>query len=91
ICEMGRYGQKTGAGYYLYTRGGKPEVDPAIDALVIEESRRLGITRRPISDEEIVERCVYALVNEGARILEDRIAARPLDIDTVWVCGYGFP
>lgn len=91
ICAMGRYGQKTGAGYYLYPRGGKPEVDPAIDALVVEESRRLGIARRPISDEEIVERCVYALVNEGARALEEGIAARPLDIDTVWVCGYGFP
>lgn len=91
ICEMGRFGQKTGAGYYLYGKGGKPEVDPAIDALVVEESKRLGITRRPISDEEIVERCVYALVNEGARILEDGIAARPLDIDTVWVDGYGFP
>lgn len=91
ICEMGRYGQKTGAGYYLYAKGGKPEVDPAIDELVLEESRRLGVTRRLISDEEIVERCVYALVNEGARILEDKIAARPLDIDTVWVNGYGFP
>ncbi|MFG1351397.1 3-hydroxyacyl-CoA dehydrogenase NAD-binding domain-containing protein [Xanthobacter autotrophicus] len=91
ICEMGRFGQKTGAGYYLYGKGGKPDVDPAIDALVAEESKRLGITRRPIGDEEIVERCVYALVNEGARILEDKIAARPLDIDTVWVNGYGFP
>ena len=91
ICEMGRFGQKTGAGYYLYGKGGKPDVDPAIDALVMGESRRLGIARRPISNEEIVERCVYALVNEGARILEDKIATRPLDIDTVWVNGYGFP
>lgn len=91
ICEMGRFGQKTGAGYYLYGKGGKGEVDPAIDALVVEESKRLGFTRRAISDDEIVERCVFALVNEGARILEDKIAYRPLDIDTVWVCGYGFP
>ncbi len=91
ICEQGRFGQKTGAGFYLYGKGGKPEVDPAIDALVVAESRRLGLTRRTIDDTEIIERCVFALVNEGARILADGIAARPLDIDTVWVCGYGFP
>lgn len=92
ICEMGRFGQKTGAGFYLYPQGGgRPEVDPAIDALVEQESHRLGLERRAIRDEEIVERCLYALVNAGAEILEDGIAYRPLDIDTVWTCGYGFP
>ena len=92
LCERGRFGQKTGAGYYLYPAGsrrGKP--DPDIDAMIVAHSTSLGIVRRAIPDEEIVERCLFAMVNEGARILEEGIAARPLDIDVVYLNGYGFP
>ena len=92
ICERGWFGQKTGRGYYIYgERGAKPAVDPEVEAIVLEESARLGITRREISDQEIVERCLFALVNEGAKLLAEGIAARPLDVDTVWMNGYGFP
>jgi 3-hydroxyacyl-CoA dehydrogenase len=92
LCELGRFGQKTGAGYYLYDEeGGKPKLDPEVDAVIVNESRRLGIERRKISGSEIVSRCVYALVNEGANILDEGIACRPDDIDTVWLNGYGFP
>lgn len=92
ICEKGWFGQKTGRGYYIYEgAGAKPQTDPEVEAMILAESARLGMTRREISDEEIVERCLYALTNEGARILEEGIAARPLDIDTVWMNGYGFP
>lgn len=91
VCELGRYGQKTGSGFYLYPDGRKAVVDPDIDALVIGHSEEIGLKRRAISDEEIVNRCVLALVNEGARILEEGIAWRPVDIDVVWTAGYGFP
>lgn len=91
ICEMGRFGQKTRAGYYLYPDGRTAQADPAIDSLVIDHSKALGIERRDIDDEEIVERCVLAMVNEGARILDEGIAYRPFDIDVVYVDGYGFP
>jgi len=92
ICEMGRFGQKTGAGWYRYEQGSRtPIPDPAIDALIEECAREAGIARRAIGDEEIVERCIYALVNEGARILEDGIARSASDIDLIWVNGYGFP
>ncbi|MCC6142544.1 MAG: enoyl-CoA hydratase/isomerase family protein [Candidatus Hydrogenedentes bacterium] len=92
ICELGRYGQKTGAGIYRYEPGGRaPLPDPEITALIEAESARLGLERRPVSEDEIVERCVYALVNEGARILEEGIAQRPSDIDIIYVYGYGFP
>jgi len=91
VCELGRYGQKTGAGFYRYADGRTAEPDPEIDALILAESERLGIARRAISDEEIVERCVYALINEGAKILGEGIAYRPVDIDVVWLDGYGFP
>lgn len=92
ICERGWFGQKTGRGYYLYAKpGAKPEVDPEVEAMVLAESARLGITRRAITDDEIVARCLYALANEGAKLLAEGIAARPLDIDTVWLNGYGFP
>ncbi len=91
ICEMGRFGQKTGSGYYRYADGRTAEPDPEIDALILAESARLGITRREISDEEIVDRCVLAMVNEGAQILEEGIAYRPSDIDAVYLDGYGFP
>lgn len=92
ICEKGWFGQKTGRGYYIYEgAGAKPQTDPEVETMILAESARLGMSRREISDEEIVERCLYALTNEGARILEEGIAARPLDIDTVWMNGYGFP
>jgi 3-hydroxyacyl-CoA dehydrogenase len=92
LCEMGRLGQKTGAGYYRYEPGQRvPIPDPAIEQLVIDHSRRIGLERRPIADEEIVGRCILALVNEGARILEDGVALRASDIDVVYLAGYGFP
>ncbi|MGH8345668.1 MAG: 3-hydroxyacyl-CoA dehydrogenase NAD-binding domain-containing protein, partial [Pseudomonas sp.] len=91
ICEMGRFGQKTGAGYYRYADGRTPESDPEIDELVIRHSTQIGVERRVISDEEIVERCVFAMVNEGARILSEGIAQRSFDIDVIYVNGYGFP
>src|SRR5438132_6918927 len=84
ICERGRFGQKTGAGWYRYEPGRREAlVDPSIDELVVAYSRSLGVTRRTIADEEIVERCIFALVNEGARVLEDGIAQRASDIDVV--------
>jgi 3-hydroxyacyl-CoA dehydrogenase len=91
LCEMGRFGQKTGAGFYLYADGRTPQVDPAIDALILRYCAQQGIQRRAICDEEIVERCVLALINEGARILGEGIASRALDVDMVYVFGYGFP
>lgn len=91
VCELGRFGQKTGAGFYQYSDGRTPEIDPEIDALIVAESDRLGIERRSIDDEEIIERCIFAMTNEGARILEEEIAFRPIDIDIVYLDGYGFP
>lgn len=92
LCERGRFGQKTGAGYYLYAEGSRtPIPDPEVEALLAEVSADKGIARRVIGAEEIVERCLYPLVNEGARILEEGIALRAGDIDVVWVNGYGFP
>lgn len=91
VCELGRYGQKTGSGFYLYPDGRKAVADPDIDALVVAHSEKIGLKRRAIPDEEIVSRCILALVNEGARILEEGIAWRPVDIDVVWTAGYGFP
>jgi 3-hydroxyacyl-CoA dehydrogenase len=92
LCEMGRFGQKTGAGWYRYEGGNrKPIPDPEVDRLVDDCSRAAGINRRAIAPDAIVERTVYALVNEGAKILEEGIALRPVDIDMVYVYGYGFP
>ena len=92
ICEMGRFGQKTGAGWYRYeTASRTPTPDPAIAALIESVSEELGLTRRKIGSEEIVERCIYALINDGAKILEEGVALRSSDIDIVWVYGYGFP
>ena len=92
LCERGRFGQKTGAGYYRYAEGSRtPIPDPEVEALIAEVSAEKGIARRAIGAEEIVERCLYPLVNEGARILEEGIALRAGDIDVVWVNGYGFP
>ena len=92
LCEMGRFGQKTGQGYYLYAPGSRQaEHDPVVDDLVQRESERLGYQRRNIGAEEILERCLLALVNEGAKILEENIAANSHDIDLVYLNGYGFP
>jgi 3-hydroxyacyl-CoA dehydrogenase len=92
LCELGRFGQKTGAGWYRYEPGKRdPIADPVVDALIANARKELGIAPRKISDEEIVGRCVYALVNEGARILEEGIALRASDIDVVYLTGYGFP
>ncbi|TWG93198.1 3-hydroxyacyl-CoA dehydrogenase [Mesorhizobium sp. J18] len=92
LCEMGRFGQKTGKGVYLYENGSRdPQPDPEVDRLIEEKARERGINRRDISEQEIIERTLYPLVNEGARILEEGIAARASDIDIVWVNGYGFP
>jgi len=92
ICEQGRYGQKTGKGWYLYEPGNrKPIPDPEVDKIVAAYRQEIGVKPRPISDDEIVERLVYALVNEGAYILEEGIALRASDIDMVYLTGYGFP
>lgn len=92
ICEQGRYGQKTQAGYYRYETGSRtPIADPVVDDIIVQCAREAGITRRQITDDEIVERCILALVNEGARIIDEGIAQRASDIDVVYVHGYGFP
>ena len=92
VCGLGRLGQKTGAGWYRYEAGNRtPLPDPAIESLIVEHSSAVGIERREIGDAEIVERCVYSMINEGARILGEGVAARPVDIDMVWLHGYGFP
>lgn len=92
LCEQGRFGQKTGAGFYKYEAGNRtPMPDPEVEALIVAESKALGMPRRAISDEEIVKRCIYPLINEGARILEEGIAIRASDIDIIYIYGYGFP
>jgi 3-hydroxyacyl-CoA dehydrogenase len=92
ICELGRHGQKTSAGFYRYEQGSRvPVADPFIEQLIVDFSQHQGIARRVINDREIVERCILALTNEGAKILEEGIARRASDIDTVYVAGYGFP
>jgi len=92
ICEQGRYGQKTGKGWYLYEAGSrKPIPDPEVDKIIAAYRQEIGLKPRQISDEEIVERLVYALVNEAAYILEEGIALRASDIDMVYLTGYGFP
>jgi 3-hydroxyacyl-CoA dehydrogenase len=92
LCEAGRFGQKTGKGYYKYEPGSRaPMPDPEVEKLIEETCARLGLKRRAISDEEILERMVYPMINEGARILEEKIAARASDIDVIWRYGYGWP
>ncbi|MDN4054946.1 3-hydroxyacyl-CoA dehydrogenase NAD-binding domain-containing protein [Massilia sp. YIM B02763] len=92
LCERGRFGQKTGAGWYDYAAGDRaPHPSVAVEEMIVRHSADLGIARRAIDDAEIVERLVYALVNEGAKILEDGIAQRASDIDMVYLAGYGFP
>ena len=92
LCEQGRFGQKTGAGWYDYKAGDrKAYPSQVVNDMIVKHSADLGIERRKISDQEIVERLVYSLVNEGARILEEGIAMRASDIDMVYLTGYGFP
>jgi len=92
LAELGRFGQKTGKGTYLYEEGSrKPVPDPEVAALIKAEAERLGVGQRQVPEQEIIERCIYGLVVEGARILEDGIASKSADIDVVWMNGYGFP
>ena len=91
ICELGRFGQKTGAGYYKYDDKRNPSPDPEVEQIIFEVSKEMGIKRRQISDEEILQRLLYPMVNEGAKILEETIAIRASDIDVIWVYGYGWP
>jgi 3-hydroxyacyl-CoA dehydrogenase len=92
LCEQGRFGQKTGKGYYIYEPGARTGLpDPEVEALIKNVSNRLGVTRRAISPEEIVERLIFPMINEGARILSEGIALRASDIDVIWANGYGWP
>jgi 3-hydroxyacyl-CoA dehydrogenase len=91
LCEMGRYGQKTGAGWYKYDENRRAIPDSQVDEMVHKRAAEAGIPQRKISGEEIVDRCLYALVNEGARVLEGGYALRSTDIDIIYINGYGFP
>jgi 3-hydroxyacyl-CoA dehydrogenase len=91
LYELGRYGQKTRRGWSQYDENRKPKPDPETAALIEQTAREAGISRREISPEEIVGRCIYALINEGAKVLEESIALRAVDIDIVYLYGYGFP
>jgi 3-hydroxyacyl-CoA dehydrogenase len=91
LVEMGRLGQKTGKGWFRYGDDRKPIPDPEVVDLIESVASSAGIRRRPISDEEIIERTVYALINEGARVLEEGVASRAADIDVIYLTGYGFP
>jgi 3-hydroxyacyl-CoA dehydrogenase len=92
LCEMGRYGQKTGAGWYDYQPGKRDAIaSPVVEKMIEDYRKELGITPRKIGDEEIVQRLVFSLVNEAAKILEEGIASKASDIDMVYLTGYGFP
>ncbi|HSB12723.1 MAG TPA: 3-hydroxyacyl-CoA dehydrogenase NAD-binding domain-containing protein [Blastocatellia bacterium] len=91
LCELGRFGQKTGAGWYRYDENRKASPDPEVEKLIEQAAAEAGIQRRKISEEEIVERTMYALVNEGAKILEEGFALRAVDIDIIYINGYGYP
>jgi 3-hydroxyacyl-CoA dehydrogenase len=92
LCERGRYGQKTSRGFYLYEPGSRtPKPDPEVERLIIDTAAQRGIARGTLGKDEIVERLIFPMINEGARILHEGIARRPGDIDVIWVYGYGFP
>jgi 3-hydroxyacyl-CoA dehydrogenase len=92
ICELGRFGQKTGAGYFKYEKGDRtPIPDPEVEKIIVDVATSMGITRRPIGDDEILQRLLFPMINEGAKILEEKIAIRASDIDVIWVYGYGWP
>jgi 3-hydroxyacyl-CoA dehydrogenase len=91
LCENGRFGQKVGCGFSKYDENRKPMPNPETAAFAEEVAREQGIERRVISKEEILERCMYALINEGAKLLAEGIALRAVDIDIVYLNGYGFP
>jgi 3-hydroxyacyl-CoA dehydrogenase len=92
LCEQGRFGLKAGKGFYNYEKGSRtPLPAPEVDQLIIDFSSKKGYDRRSISDGEILQRCVYPIINEGAKILEEKIAVRPSDLDVIWVNGYGWP
>jgi 3-hydroxyacyl-CoA dehydrogenase len=91
LCQLGRYGQKSGAGWYRYDEQRRPTSDPEVARLVAGWVTQAGIPQRQVSTEEIADRCLYALINEGARILEEGFALRAVDIDIIYLNGYGFP
>jgi len=92
LCEEGRLGQKAGRGYFKYEPGSRfPSPDEDVERLIEQTTSALGLKRRPIDDQEILERLLYPMINEGARILEEGIAARASDVDVVWLYGYGWP
>ncbi|MEK9661190.1 MAG: 3-hydroxyacyl-CoA dehydrogenase NAD-binding domain-containing protein, partial [Alphaproteobacteria bacterium] len=92
LCEMGRFGIKAGKGWYRYAEGGrKPEPDPEIADIAAAVAEERGIARRQIDDQEILERCIYAAVNEGAKIVGEGVALRASDVDIMWLYGFGFP
>lgn len=92
LCDQGRFGQKVGKGWYRYEEGDRtPLRDPELERFIVEESARMGIERAPIAEDEILRRCLYGMVNEGARLLEHGIALRASDIDITYLTGYGFP
>jgi 3-hydroxyacyl-CoA dehydrogenase len=92
LCEAGHFGQKTGKGYFRYDAGSRtPLPDPEVERIILDASSRAGVARRTITQEEIVERMIFPMINEGARILEEGVATRPSDIDVIWVYGYGWP
>jgi 3-hydroxyacyl-CoA dehydrogenase len=91
LCEMDRRGQKTGAGFYDYDEKRNSSPSPVVEKIILDFAASKGINRRPISDDEILERCIYPMINEGAKILEEGIAIRASDIDIVWINGYGWP
>ena len=90
ICEQGWFGQKTGRGWYVYQEG-KPSPNADVEKIILDEAAKKGVQRRALSADEIQSRIVMAMINEGARILEEGIAARAVDIDMVYLTGYGFP
>ena len=92
LCEAGRFGQKTSKGFYVYEKGSRtPQPDPEVENLIVATSKRLGVARGSIDRKTIVERLIFPMINEGARILEEGIALRSGDIDVIWIYGYGFP